>query len=183
MFDRLSAELERQRAELSNGESIEILSDCAPKGQITIGAKRNCLLSHAQGTWVAFIDDDDEIHPEYLQSIVGYLDAMYATIDAVGFGGRYYIDGKAERAFRIDHMYHYSDDSQNYYRYFNHLSPVRREIALQIGYPDEMFGEDYDYSMRLKASGLIRHSVYIDKEMYHYKFSFHNSETQNPSTR
>ena len=175
----LLAELKRQwhevKAEFQS--RIEILVDDRDK-PVTVGAKRQSLLEKASGEYIVFVDDDDWIHPEYLDSIMEILASMN-QIDVIGFGGHMTRDGVFDKKFRISGDYHYSEDSQYYYRYFNHLSPIKREIAQKIGYTDEMYGEDYAYSMKLKESGLIRNWTYIDKDMYHYRYSFANSQTQN----
>ncbi len=37
----------------------------------TVGAKRNALLSMAIGEYISFIDDDDEVAPNYVDKIIG----------------------------------------------------------------------------------------------------------------
>jgi len=45
---------------------------------------------------------------------------------------------------------------------------------LQAGFPDKSNAEDGWYSNRLK--GLLNSEYYIEKPVYHYKFSTHNKE-------
>jgi len=51
-------------------------------------------------------------------------------------------------------------------------TPLKTEIARKIGYADMRFGEDYDYSCRLVASGLLLVEVYIPKVLYHYRYAY-----------
>ncbi|MCJ7992656.1 glycosyltransferase [Priestia sp. OVS21] len=62
---RMISELERQSAQLP----VEILAMIDNKKR-TIGAKRNILIEQAQGKYVSFVDDDDRIEPDYIQTLV-----------------------------------------------------------------------------------------------------------------
>lgn len=149
---------------------VEILVEC-DDGQMSTGAKRNELLKRAIGEYVTFIDDDDMVVPSYISNI---LDALQVGPDAVGFNGYISTDGKEQIEWRISKDYEYITKIENgkrvYLRYNNHLSPVKREIALKIGYPDKYFQEDYDYARRLHESGLIKKEVIIHKHLYFYQY-------------
>lgn len=60
--------------------------------------------------------------------------------------------------------------NNEYARFNNHLSPIKKSIALQIGFKDLKFAEDYDYALRLKNSGLIKSEYFINHDMYHYRY-------------
>jgi hypothetical protein len=55
-----------------------------------------------------------------------------------------------------------------YFRTPNHISPVRRDIALKVKFPKIMIGEDYEYSMGILP--YLKKEYLIDKELYHYKY-------------
>lgn len=158
MLTHLMKELNRQ----AEGYDVEILHDNA-KG--SIGSKRQRLLEAATGDYVAFIDDDDEVNPQYVKLII---EAM--GCDAIGFEGEITTNGRNKKRFSISMHHNYEEKGGVYYRYNNHLSPVRREIALTIGYKDMQFAEDFDYAMRLKESGLIKTEKYLYTPMYFYKY-------------
>lgn len=143
---------------------VEILSD-SDKG--TIGAKRQRLLLASTGDYVCFIDDDDDINPQYIKLIFAHL----GTCDVIGFEGEITTNGRNKKRFTISKEHPYEEKGGVYYRYNNHLSPIRREIALAIGYKDISFGEDFDYAMRLKESGLIKTEKYIYTPMYFYRYT------------
>lgn len=161
---------EQQLARLHNSipvtEGVEVLTE-SDNREITTGAKRNILLSRATGKYVAFVDDDDTIFPQYVPEM---LKAMSGNPDAVGFKGWITWNGGQRKEWRISKNYQYTQVGNVFYRYNNHLSPVRREIALQIGYPDLTYGEDKDYADRLHNSGLIKTEVFINKFLYHYDY-------------
>lgn len=136
-----------------------------------IGAKRNRMVEGCNGKYVCHFDSDDEPADNYIKEITG---ALYQNPDVVGFRGHQTTNGKDRVDFKISKDLPYTtafiNGKPEYWRYNNHLSPVRREIALQIKFPDISFGEDYDYATRLKNSGLIKTEVFIDDFLYHYKF-------------
>lgn len=149
---------------------VEVLVEM-DDGQMTTGAKRNILLKRAVGEYVVFIDDDDSVVPSYISNILA---ALQSGPDAVGFKGYISTDGQPYLEWSIskDHAYEtvYQNGTTKYLRYNNHLSPVKREIALLIGYPDKYHQEDYDYAKRLHESGLIKTENFIDKHLYYYNF-------------
>lgn len=160
MFDRLMFEVRSQV--MKAGVDIEILAD---NGDGSIGVKRQRMIEKAQGDYVAFIDDDDEIMPEYVESI---LKALETTPDVVGFTGVITTNGRNRQRFRISKHYEYITKGNVHYRYNNHLCPVKRELALQVGYKDMTNQEDYDYATRLRP--FIQTEFFIEKLLYHYKY-------------
>lgn len=162
MLNRLYTELLSQK--LACGAEIEILPDPKPG---TIGSKRQRLIEKAQGEYVAFIDDDDMVSSDYLSSI---LFALESKPDVVGFMGWITTNGKNKTNFKISKDCGYKTTARGYERFNNHLSPIKREIALQIGYKDISFAEDYDYAVRLTNSGLIKTERFIAKALYYYQY-------------
>ena len=138
--------------------------------EITTGAKRNKLLQRAKDVgaeYVSFVDDDDIIYPEYVGE---FIKAIEQKPDAIGFKGWITFDGANKTEWRISVRYPYEKRGNVYLRFNNHLSPIKTELALQIKYPDITFGEDYDYARRLKAEGLVKKEVFVNKHLYHYDY-------------
>ncbi len=148
---------------------VEIISLCDNK-EMNIGAKRNELLKMATGEYVCFIDDDDWIPSDYFKQI---MEGINKGVDCVGFQVNYTVDNNQPILCDLSNQWDGWHDNMGGFRYVrcpNHLSPMKREHALQIGYPDIRFGEDADFSLRLKASGLLQTEHYIPKVMYDYQF-------------
>ncbi len=146
-------------------DRVEILVEI-DGGQITTGAKRNFLLSRAKGDYIAFIDDDDAVSGDYVGKI---LKAIKTRPDCCGMEGIISFKKRNESRLFI-HSIQYKEwyeMDKVYYRCPNHLSPVKRELALQVGFPDRTVGEDRDYSMRLLP--LLKTEVYINGPIYFYK--------------
>ena len=170
LYELLSA-LHRQIEKENVQDEVEILIEL-DNYEMSIGAKRQKLLERATGEYVVAIDSDDEVSEDYISSII---EAIKQKPDVVGFAGFMTTKGAKRENFKImkDLPYMTVSDAHGkneYLRHSNHLSPVKREIALKIGYKDMRFAEDFDYSKRLKESGLVKTEYYIPKDLYHYKY-------------
>jgi hypothetical protein len=69
-------------------------------------------------------------------------------------------------------------DGFKYVRSPYHKTPVKRWIALKAGFPDKRFGEDYEYSMRLINSGLLKTEVMVKSPIYFYRYKYENPKTK-----
>jgi len=161
----LLTSLEKQKT-----KEVEILVEVDNR-EISVGRKRQVLLEKATGDYVVFIDDDDEVAVDYVQTI---LKAIEDDPDCIGMFIKCNLDGKIRLAKT---SYRYKEWKNNvhgydYVRGILHLNPVRRWIALKIGYKDVRFKEDHDYSTRLAKSGLLQKEVFLEKEMYLYKYKY-----------
>lgn len=131
-----------------------------------VGKKRNDLLKQAVGQYIVFIDDDDEISPNYIALI---LQALESNPDCVGINGKITTNGINERQWFISMKYPaWFEQGGVYFRTPNHISPVRRELALQAGFPEIAFAEDHEYSRRLHP--LLKTEVLINEPIYWYKY-------------
>jgi hypothetical protein len=69
-----------------------------------------------------------------------------------------------------------SNERDCYKRIPNHLMCVKRELALQAGFPDKSFGEDAAYAKKLLP--LLKTQHIIPEILYHYNFNSQTTETQ-----
>ena len=164
-LDRLMAILEPQ---LVDGVEIVIESD---NRENPIGKKRNNALAKATGRYIAFIDDDDRVADDYVNTLMGIL--VSTDVDCCSLIGEITIDGGPTERFIHSLKYNAWSEKvlpngrKEYYRPPNHLNVVRREIATFVGFDDKSsFGEDHDYSMRVKKHLNVEST--IDKVMYYY---------------
>lgn len=137
---------------------------------LSTGKKRQLLLQQASGEYIVFIDDDDHIDSEYVSLI---LNALRSRPDCVATTGKYTCNGKETTWFLSKDL---DNENKNgyFYRTTNHISPVRRVLALAAGFPDKSYGEDAEYSKRLKP--MLKTETKIDKSIYHYDFQTTNKE-------
>lgn len=152
-------------------DTVEIL-DLPNKGQKSIGHYRQTLLENAKSEYVVFIDADDRVSIEYIALV---MNAINTGCDVVGLSGTMTTNGTKQETWEISKDLPYDQIEvrkrvYHYRRYSNHLAPIKREIALQIGYKDMKHGEDYDYAKRLHESGLCKTETKIENRIYHYDF-------------
>jgi glycosyltransferase involved in cell wall biosynthesis len=160
MFQQLCGSLRLMR----NHSDAEILYD--DRMGVSTGFKRNSLLAEAKGDYIVFADDDDEVDENYIPLI---LSATEHSPDCVGIQGMMTTNGKNPKQWYISKEHKtWHENNGIYYRTPNHISPVRKTIALQVGFPDISFGEDYQYSMGILP--LLQTEIKIEKNIYHYKF-------------
>lgn len=134
--------------------------------EYNIGIKRNHLLSRAKGDYIVFVDDDDKISPDYLRKICN---ATLANCDSIGISGTITTNGGNHRQWHISRAFgSWYERNGIYYRTPNHISPVKRELALRAGFPEISFGEDAEYSNRLLP--LIKSEIVIQGNLYHYDY-------------
>lgn len=145
-------------------DEVEVILDCDIVSNI--GIKRNNLLAQAIGEYIVFIDSDDKISDDYVAKI---LSATSTSPDCIGISGIITINRQTHQKWHISKEYgSWYTEGEIYYRTPNHISPVRRELALQAGFPEIDNGEDRVYSERLL--GLLMSEVVVEGEIYHYDY-------------
>lgn len=167
-LDRLLQILNPQIEKYKGEVEIVINTD---NGEKSIGTKRNELLERSLGQYIAFVDDDDIVEPYYVEEVLG---AIKSNPDVVGIHLLHKEDGVLKgltyHSLKYDKWWQETNKDNptlmNYYRNPNHLNPIKREYATQIGFPHINIGEDRDYSYRILP--YLKSEVYIDKPIYHY---------------
>lgn len=170
----LLQELRRQCIEC-NATDVEVLTNVDNKQKST-GKKRNELLHEATGKYIIFIDDDDWIEPCYISEL---LIAANSDADCFAINGWMTTNGSNRIDWRLSKNYENRTIKENghtpvYLRTTNHITAVKRELALQIGFPDKSNAEDKYYSDRV--SKLCKTEYQIIPMMYHYRFLTGNKE-------
>lgn len=150
-------------------KDVEIISAIDDR-IITTGEKRNLLLSLASNSHVSQIDEDDYVYPYYVEKA---LEAIQTNPDCVATNGSITTNGDNEIEWRLSKGYQNETIHENgrniYLRTTNHISIVKRELALQAGFPDICNGEDKEFSIRLNP--LLVTETKINEPMYLYRFS------------
>ena len=168
VFEVMMAELNRQMASLVDPSEVELLTEL-DDGELTIGAKRNRLLERATGDYVASVDDDDKIHPRYLELITDKLRA-HPEVDCLGINGVTIYPCGTRQKFIYSRAYtEYWTRDGVLNRPPHPFNPVRRSIALQFPFEDVRAHEDADVAMRMARAGVLKREVMIDEPLYTYQ--------------
>lgn len=138
-------------------------------GELPIGVIRQELVQNANGEYVCFIDDDDDIPDYYCDEIIKALGRDY-----VGFEARIFTNGIQQKPAYHSLKYNvWTEDDKGYYRGVTHLNPILREIALKGTFTGLGIGEDADWARSIRHLPLDE--KYIDKVMYYYYHDMHDS--------
>lgn len=139
-------------------------------GEKSIAWYRQRMLEHANSEYVSFVDDDDEVNPKYVRTIIPWLNGVVEYIGfqvVVGAGGNNY----AISYHSITNSA-WSDDIEagKHYRNITHLNPIKRELALKGDFTSDAsrahYGEDRVWSEQVYPHVKIEH--YIPEVMYAY---------------
>ncbi len=167
----------------------------------SVGAKRNDLLTAARGEYVSFIDDDDEVAPNYVDLIYRAIVATRksdAPADVICFPQRATIAPHGITHECTYSLAHWRDRAPDQRRQLAPLSdgkggvlpqvlawsgpPAhtmvwRRGIAAAVKFQEKQFGEDVDWVD--KCCALAVNEVQITGgPLYYYKFNEETSRTR-----
>jgi len=150
-----------------SGDDVELVINSASRDNISVGYKRQYLLDICNGEYIVYFDDDDKPSPYYIDEI---LKAIESKPDCVGFKILMTTNGSNPETC-IHSLQNKVWEKKNgvYLRNVTHFNPVKRELALQVGFKDLRFGEDFDYANRLTP--LCKNEVFIDKYLFDYRYS------------
>lgn len=136
----------------------------------SVGAKRQALLDIARGYYVAFVDDDDDISPDYCQSILAAIVSCPESPDVVTFDQIANINGHiGQISFRLGNENEDFNPDAITRRNAWHVCAWKRELAQQHQFPDLMDGEDWAWAEQLCA--VAKTSAHVDKVLHFYTFN------------
>ncbi|MCM3568566.1 glycosyltransferase family A protein [Neobacillus mesonae] len=150
----------------TNGKPVEILVMLENKKRTT-GAKRNALIEQAQGEYVVFVDDDDELEHDYISEIYSCIQRN-PGVDCIVFDVAVYSNNVFNRICKYGKEYSHSHDTQFFYRKPNHLMCFSKKLALQHKFKDISLGEDTDWANEIAP--FIKSQIRINKVLYKYKY-------------
>lgn len=147
----------------------------------TVGAKRNDLLNLAQGEYLTFIDDDDRVSDDYIDSILNTI-IENPTADCIVFDCITTINGDTSNPtysqYSIKHDYiEFEKNGRKEWRGKPaHTMVWKSSIAKKHAYQAKNYGEDIEWVKRACLD--IKNEVRIDKTLYFYDFNGATTETR-----
>lgn len=138
-------------------------------GEQTVGFKRNNILVECAADYISFVDDDDNVSDDFIKT---YFDLAQENKDCIELWGRHQVDGEFCKIFKHSIIYkNWWEDDAFYYRCPNHLNLIKTEHAKKIGFGNIKYGEDSDFSKRLRDAGLLKTESKCPKITYEYNFN------------
>lgn len=153
--------------------------------KMMLGNKRNEMVNLSCGKYVVFIDDDDDITDNYIETL--YL-ATQSNVDIINFTVSVSLNGGEYKPclYNMDYENDYNESNTegqivSYHRLPNHIMCVKRELAIDTIYPSIIRGEDAGYSKSLKPK--LKSQLILNDTLYFYNFNQSTTETQKYITR
>lgn len=181
LLEKLSAQAE--------GKPVEILALLDNKKR-TVGLKRDALVQAALGTYLAFVDDDDDVSDDYVDRILEAINCN-TEADVIVFKQRCrFVNAKCISGleidgppFIVDHSIHHEMEAAHQYpdghwrdikRKPWHHNAWRSSIAKSVHFPDSSFGEDGAWCSKLWP--FVHREFKIDKVLHYYRFNGKTTE-------
>jgi len=140
----------------------------------SIGHKRNDLVRDAQGTFIAFVDDDDDVPDHYVATALEYI-RMNPDADVFAIKQECYYNG--EGPFYVEFGTEYANDEMHrspdgrwadLRRYISHICIWSSELAKVVPFPDTSYAEDTEWAEEAAKHG--QREVRIPEVMYVYEY-------------
>lgn len=166
--------------QIGNREDVELLT-LLDNRKRSIAEKRNALIDLAQGEYVTFIDDDDDITPIYIAKIL----PACVGVDLITFHQRHLINGlESEVEYRVGNPRQnvdYLSESKliPFARQCPHPKNIWRKqliINERFTMPDK-YTEDYDWADRVIYK--VESETHLDEVLYIYNWHYNVSTQTN----
>jgi hypothetical protein len=133
----------------------------------SIGTKRQRLLERAQGKYLSFIDDDDEITDAYIEDFLATFRGNFHTMRLRGQMGDYPFVHST--AVKLTDPMATMDSPPVFQRPPNHLNPMLSDIAKLIRFKNATYGEDLDWTISMARTGFLQREYRSDdSKRVHY---------------
>ena len=151
--------------EQAEGKPVEIIA-LLDNRKSTIGRKRNAATSIARGDYVVFVDDDDDVAEDYVDSLLDAIDRGDQA-DCIVFDAWVTWNGNAGKLCRYGIEYEDEDRADAYYRQPNHICCFRTEVARRVPYEDVSWHEDFHWAKAIRPH--LHKQVRVERVLYHYR--------------
>ena len=163
-------------------DEIELLIESDEK-QMTVGQKRNKLLSMTKGERIIFVDDDDLVTDNYVEKLLEYCNLDF---DCIAIGVEMTKNGQNKSIYDYSYKTNINTRERDrkspkfgqrvYGRMPDHLCLWKTEVARRCQFPDRNLGEDHEWAEQQILKGYTLHLT--DEIIYHYDFRSNNTQTR-----
>lgn len=184
MFTKLFNEVHRQAEYLHTTHptlgKVEILVDSSKRfldGGLSVGKKREALVQRAEGKYLCFLDSDEEISPDYLETIIRlcYHDKDICTFKAMARLHNFWtvvdmsLSNKDNEQVCPDHIIK---------RPPWHICAVRSVYAKAFGFSDKNNAEDFEWMEKVLTS--CQTEAHSERIIFCYRHGEHSEVDKIP---
>ncbi len=150
----------------AEGKPVEVLCLLDNK-KSNLSEKRNQAISQAKGRFISFVDDDDKIEPDYVDSLLGSIDAN-PKADCIVFDVLVHGYTSKPKLCKYGIEYQHGENEDSYLRKPNHVMAYRTEISRSHKYRADLSALTEDTEWAERASKDIQSQARVEKTLYHY---------------
>lgn len=166
----LVRKLEKQIADDELHDMFEILVFTDNRHR-SVGAKRQALLNMAQGEFIAYLDDDDDVSNYYVTNFLEAHCYIKEETDVITFNQKVILNSEE---YTLKFMHGHPNNCELSKDDFNirppwHVCFWRRDIVKHCTFPDTNYGEDWAWAEQ--ANKKARSSYHIDAFMHTYHYN------------
>lgn len=160
----------------AQGKPVEVM--CALDNRArTLSEKRNQMIASAKGSFIAFVDDDDRVEPDYVDQILAAI-RKDPEVDCVLFDVMVHGYDAQPKVCKYDPSYQDKNAPEAYYRRPNHVMAFRTEISRRHAYSTSRSSVDEDFEWARRAIVDVKKTTRIEKALYHYLYDPKSSTAQ-----
>lgn len=139
-------------------------------GGLSIGAKRQALLDESKGNYVCYLDDDEDISPDYLETI---LRLCYERKDVGTFRSLAKLSNSwALVDMRMGNPQEQINADKITFRPPWHVCPVKSEFAKLCRFENSNYGEDWDWFSQVLIH--CQTEAHTDRIIHQYNHGAHS---------
>jgi len=173
LLNRLVLNLYEQRNKLAQEHptigGIEILVDDSKKfleGGKSVGQKRNDLVQQATGDYLCFLDDDDEVPANYVETLVR---AMAHGADIITFNSLFKCDTYwALIDMSLSNENEEATPERIVKRNAWHICPVKRELAQKHQFSNKNNAEDWEWMEKVLGGVFTEYKLNMILHQYNH---------------
>ena len=164
-FNALFNRLTEMKNRICPSLNIEILA-MSDNREMSIGNKRQSLLTSAKGRYVSFIDDDDDVTDAYFEDGMACILGKYDVCRLVGKIGDFNFIHSVDNPITGP-----SANDTSFLRPPNHLNIMLTGVAKTQKFKDVRNGEDADWAVRISKSHYLDKEYQPDISRIHYIYN------------
>jgi glycosyltransferase involved in cell wall biosynthesis len=173
--DKLTTQVDRLRFQ-SQGLPVQILW-IGDNKSVSVGSKRNMLLRCATGKYVCFVDDDDKVADNYIESVLKAIDSDKPVITFLGTQSD---NGIATLDFKYSIAYGRNHKPKIDGKYWKVMLPdhlcIWKKDFIKESFPDKQLGEDHAWANEMMKHYNDSDIHEINEYLYHYEYNRDLSE-------